>query len=238
MYSPHFRSQPMCWMVDVVSSFSKTQIKVCCIASREEARQAVEAGANLVGLIAAHEGVSTGLTDALWSQTVGWVPSGMGRVLLTPFLTAGEIVAHAERVGARIIQICDHVDPEVHSSIREIKPDLHLIQVVHVTGVDSVNLACELATFSDAILLDSGQPGADFSELGGTGRTHDWGISRSIVDAVSVPVWLAGGLCSENVQQAIQTVRPHGVDLCSGVRTDGRLDPDKLRQFMSAVDQG
>jgi phosphoribosylanthranilate isomerase len=222
----------------VVSSSPKTQVKVCCIASREEARQAVGLGANLVGLIAAHEGVSTGLTDAVWQQTLDWVPPGVGRVLLTPFLTADEIVAHAVRVGTRVIQICDHVDPSVHKAIRAAKPDLHLMQVVHVMGVASVKLACALAPSSDALLLDSGQPGADFSELGGTGRTHDWHISRAIVDAVSVPVWLAGGLCPENVGRAIQTVRPHGVDLCSGVRTHGCLDEHKLRRFMSALDQG
>jgi len=87
----------------------------------------------------------------------------------------------------------------------------------------------------DALLLDSGRPGNTVKELGGTGRTHDWSTSRAIVEAVECPVYLAGGLCPENVAEAIRTVRPFGVDVCTGVRTDGKLDEAKLKDFIAAV---
>jgi phosphoribosylanthranilate isomerase len=87
----------------------------------------------------------------------------------------------------------------------------------------------------DALLLDSGRPDLPVKELGGTGRVHDWQTSRAIRDAVDVPVFLAGGLHPGNVAGAIATVRPFGVDLCSGIRVDGRLDAGLLSSFMRAV---
>jgi phosphoribosylanthranilate isomerase len=64
--------------------------------------------------------------------------------------------------------------------------------------------------------------------LGGTGRAHDWAISRKIREAIEKPLYLAGGLTPDNVARAIETVQPFGVDVCSGVRTDGKLDERKL----------
>ena len=88
----------------------------------------------------------------------------------------------------------------------------------------------------DAWRLDSGNRTLPVKELGGTGRTHDWGLSARIVAEAGVPVFLAGGLCAGNVGQAIRSVRPYGVDLCSGVRTGDALDERKLLAFMEAVE--
>ena len=214
------------------------RVKVCCITSEEEASAAVSLGADRVGLIAAHPGVETGLSDRVLAETGNWVPETTDRVLLTPYLDAPSIVAHVERVGVGVVQICDHVDQEVHHAIRAACPLLEIVQVVHVESPSSVGLAQVMARSVDALLLDSGVSGADFSALGGTGKIHDWAISRAIVDAVSVPVWLAGGLNPENVGRGIETVRPYGVDLCSGVRSEGALDRSKLRRFMAAVRSG
>ncbi len=214
------------------------RVKVCCITSKEEASAAVSLGADRIGLIASHPGVETGLSDRVLAETGSWVPDTTDRVLLTPYLDAPSIVAHVERVGVGVVQICDHVGPEVHRAIRAACPLLEIVQVVHVEGASSIALARMMAGSVDALLLDSGVSGADFSVLGGTGRTHDWAISRAIVDAVSLPVWLAGGLNPENVGRGIETVRPYGVDLCSGVRVDGALDLAKLRRFMAAVRSG
>jgi phosphoribosylanthranilate isomerase len=86
-----------------------------------------------------------------------------------------------------------------------------------------------------AFLLDSGRPSLPTPEYGGTGRTHDWAVSAEFVRRSPHPVFLAGGLSAANVSEAIRRVRPFGVDLCSGVRTDGHLDPGKLRAFVGAV---
>ena len=107
--------------------------------------------------------------------------------------------------------------------------------MVHVTGPEAVATARAAAPAVDALLLDSGNPSLPVKELGGTGRTHDWDVSRRIREAVDVPVWLAGGLTPGNVARAIETVRPFGVDVCGGVRTDGRLDESKLARFVAVA---
>ncbi len=110
-----------------------------------------------------------------------------------------------------------------------------MVQVIHVTGVASVDEAAAVAPEVDALLLDSGNPALAVKELGGTGRRHDWSLSREIRQLVPVPVFLAGGLNEHNVAEAIATVGPFGLDLCSGVRTDGKLDQAKLGRFFAAV---
>ncbi len=89
----------------------------------------------------------------------------------------------------------------------------------------------------DAILLDSGNPNLNVKELGGTGRVRDWRISRRIRDEIGVLLFIAGGLNAENVAERILQVEPFGVAICSGDRTDGVLDPVKLRQSKSDVNE-
>ena len=100
----------------------------------------------------------------------------------------------------------------------------------------SVEKAVEVSKYVDAILLDSGNPNLSIKELGGTGRTHNWELSRQIVESVDRPVFLAGGLRAENVAAAIRAVRPFGIDVCSGVRTNGKLDAVRVAAFVRAVD--
>jgi phosphoribosylanthranilate isomerase len=104
-----------------------------------------------------------------------------------------------------------------------------------VTGQESIEQAVGVHDDIDAILLDSGNPKAAIKTLGGTGNVHNWDISRDLVKAVKVPVFLAGGLNAGNVQDAIRHVQPFGVDICSGVRTNGKLDAEKLKAFVAAV---
>ena len=125
--------------------------------------------------------------------------------------------------------------PGAYALLRRELPALKLVQVVHVAGEDTIDEALALATQVDALLLDSGVPDAPVRLLGGTGRVHDWSISRRIVAASPVPVFLAGGLTPDNVAEAIRSVRPFGVDLCTGLRTEGSLDERKLAAFMQAV---
>ncbi|MEM7045917.1 MAG: hypothetical protein AAF543_24155, partial [Pseudomonadota bacterium] len=129
----------------------------------------------------------------------------------------------------------DHVEPDAYAIIRAALPSRRLVQVIHVEGPETVEAATEAAGLADTILLDSGRPSAEVKELGGTGRTHDWEISRAIVEACPCPVFLAGGLKPDNIEEAVRQVRPFGVDLCTGVRTDGRLDAEKLAAFVQAA---
>jgi phosphoribosylanthranilate isomerase len=155
--------------------------------------------------------------------------------LLTCLESADNLVEQATRCRASTLQICDRIAPEVYGSLRQRLPIVRLVQVVHVTGPEALDVAREVSGLADAILLDSGDPRLDVKVLGGTGRTHDWVVSWRIRESVAVPVYLAGGLRADNVAAAIRAVRPFAVDVCSGVRTDGALDEAKLAAFFAAV---
>ena len=195
---------------------------------------AVEAGADALGFVASMPSGPGILDDARITALVALPPPPVSRFLLTERLDVDGIVAHVVRTGADTVQICDHVDPDVLAAVRA-SSSARVVAVVHAGAPGAEAYARAASAHAHALLLDSGQPGADFKELGGTGRTHDWQVSRRIVDDSPVPVWLAGGLKPGNVAAAIEQVRPFGVDLCTGVRTDGALDPEKLHAFLAAV---
>ncbi len=215
----------------------RTRIKICCISSPEEAALAIREGADALGLVGPMPSGPGVIDDQLISEIVDTVPPPVSTFLLTSETKAEAIVHHARRCRADTLQLVDEVEPDACPIIRAALPSRRLVQVIHVEGQASVEAAATAAERADAILLDSGKPSADVRELGGTGRTHDWSISRAIVEASSCPVFLAGGLTPSNVREAIQAVEPFGVDLCSGVRTDGHLDEEKLRAFIDEVAQ-
>lgn len=213
----------------------RTRIKICCMGSAAEARSAAVAGADAVGLMGEMPSGPGPVDAGTQRSVVAATPPGVTPVLLTSGVDGFEIAEQAREVGAPVVQIVRHVGGEVLQAVRRAARNLKIIQVVHVEGQDAVELARGYAGLADALLLDSGRPGADTPEFGGTGRAHDWTVSARIVTVVDKPVWLAGGLSAANVGGAIEAVRPFGVDVCSGVRTLNRLDVRKLSAFMSVV---
>jgi phosphoribosylanthranilate isomerase len=212
-----------------------TRVKVCCIASAAEARMAIDAGASALGLVSEMPSGPGVIPEERIAEIAALAPPGVATFLLTCRTHAAEITAQQERTGVGVLQLCDELDPGVRAELRRSLPRVKLVQVIHVQGPESVGEALAAAPEIDALLLDSGRPNLAIKELGGTGRVHDWETSRAIRDAVDVPVWLAGGLHPGNVARAIDVVRPFGVDLCSGIRIDGRLDVRLLDDFMRAV---
>lgn len=215
----------------------RIRVKICCIASLEEARLAIAEGADALGLVGAMPSGPGPIDDALIGEIAAAVPPPVATFLLTSETEADAIIAHARRCRPSTLQLVDRLEPGAYGRIRAALPTVKLVQVVHVTGPEVIEDAKATAAFVDALLLDSGQPRAAVRVMGGTGQPHDWDVSRRIVDGSPRPVFLAGGLRADNVAQAIARVRPFGLDLCTGVRTDWRLDRDKLRAFMDAVRQ-
>ncbi len=214
----------------------RTRVKICCISSPDEARLAVELGADALGLVGAMPSGPGVVADELAADIVRQVPPPIATFMLTSETTVAGILAHHGRVLASTIQLVDAVPPETYAQLRQALPTVKLVQVIHVTDERSVAEAlAAVASGADALLLDSGNPNLTVKELGGTGRVHNWQLSRAIVDQSSVPVFLAGGLNPANVRTAIGQVQPFGLDICSGVRTNGQLDADKLRAFMEQV---
>jgi phosphoribosylanthranilate isomerase len=213
----------------------KTRVKICCIASEEEARTAISFGASALGLVAAMPSGPGPIADDLILRIARSVPPPVATFLLTCETSADEIIAHYRRTLTSAVQLVDAPRFGAYAAIRAALPALKIVQVVHVRGEDAIDEALLAAECADALLLDSGDPTLAVKELGGTGRVHDWRLSRRIVELSPVPVFLAGGLNSENVREAVDLVQPFGVDICSGVRSGGRLDEKKLAAFFNAL---
>ena len=215
----------------------RTRLKVCCIQSVRDALLAVEAGADAIGLVAKMPSGPGPIPDDRIAEIVPCVPPPIGTFLLTSETDAESIVDHIRRTRANTVQIVDDdVNPDVYKPIRDELPGVKIVQVIHVQGDRSIQKALHVSRMVDALLLDSGNPAAEIRELGGTGRVHNWEISRQIVEQSPKPVFLAGGINPENVAAAITRVRPFGIDVCSGVRKDGDLSREKLIQLLSAID--
>lgn len=213
----------------------RTRIKICCIASKAEANLAIRYGADAVGFVGAMPSGPGVIDDVLITDIAKSVPPPIGTFLLTSEQSTHNIIAHVKRAGTNTVQIVDELTDGSYIEIKHALPLLKLVQVIHVRNEISIEQAQELAPFVDALLLDSGNPSAAIKVLGGTGLTHNWEISREIVKAVDIPVFLAGGLTPANVHEAIKAVKPFGVDVCSGVRTVGDLDTLKLKLFIDTV---
>jgi len=214
---------------------ARPRIKVCCISSVVEAWTAIRAGASALGLVSAMPSGPGVIGDRTIADIAAHVPPGIATFLLTSATDAETIILQQRAARVNTLQLVDEVDVDVLRELRGALPGVAIVQVVHVRGEESVDEARRVAPHVHAILLDSGNPSAAVKELGGTGRVHDWRVSAAIRESVDVPVWLAGGLRADNVAEAVCRVRPFGLDVCSGVRTDGVLDQQKLKAFIRAA---
>jgi phosphoribosylanthranilate isomerase len=215
---------------------NRPRIKICCIGSIEEAALALELGASAVGLVSHMPSGPGVISEELIAKIAATVPPSVGTFLLTSEQEVRAIVKQQRFCRTNCIQICDRLTSAEHRELRNALPGISLIQVVHVVGSESVDEAVAVSEGVDAILLDSGNQTLPIPELGGTGRVHDWTVSREIRERIPIPMFLAGGLNAGNVKRAIREVGPFGLDLCSGVRTNSKLDRGKLQAFFDEVD--
>jgi phosphoribosylanthranilate isomerase len=209
----------------------KPRVKICCIASIEEAMMAIQAGASAIGLVGKMPSGPGPISDDLIRKIAASVPPPVATFMLTSETTVTGIIEHHKRTNTNTIQIVDFLTEGTHLQLRKALPSVKIVQVIHVLDENSVEYSERISSEVDALLLDSGNPNLAIKELGGTGRVHDWKLSRLICEKSKCPVFLAGGLKPENVHEAIEQVHPFGIDVCSGVRTDCKLDPVKLHNF-------
>ncbi len=214
----------------------KTRVKICCIKSVEEAELALQYGVSALGFVSAMPSGPGPISEDQITHIIPHVPPGVSSFLLTSRQDAPSIIKQQHRTRANTLQLVDAISVETLQALRDALPGIALVQVIHVTGTEALEEAQSVAPYVNAILLDSGNPNLPVKELGGTGRIHDWSISRMIREQVGVPVFLAGGLRPENVADAIRSVNPFAVDVCSGVRTNGLLDEEKLSRFFTAIE--
>jgi phosphoribosylanthranilate isomerase len=215
----------------------RPKVKICCISSILEAKLAVLYGASALGLVGEMPSGPGIISDDLIKAIVPTVPPPIATFLLTSQTSAEGIVAHHQRVNTSVVQMVDALQSGTYQQIRLALSSVKLVQVIHVIDERTIDEALEAAANVDALLLDSGNPNLAIKELGGTGRVHNWELSRKIVEQSPVPIFLAGGLRPDNLRRAVDAVQPWGVDLCSGVRTNGRLDEIKLLAFFEEINK-
>lgn len=196
---------------------------------------AINQGADALGLVGKMPNGPGPIPDWLIAEIAQSINPPIASFLLTSEQSSEGIINHVQRAGTNTVQLVDEMTSGAYSDLRNSLPYLKIVQVIHVTDEYSLEEAIRIAPEVDALLLDSGTPKGVIKTLGGTGIVHNWDISSEIVNSVNIPVFLAGGLTAHNVKRAIETVKPFGVDVCSGVRTEGRLDRSKLEAFMYAV---
>lgn len=213
----------------------RTRIKICCISSLEEAQLAIDHGVDALGLVAEMPSGPGPIEDRLIRKIADAAPPTIETFLLTSRETGNDIADHVESCGTTTVQIVRHIETSEYPIIIKRLPNTRRVQVIHVEDENAIDLIRRYEPFVHAFLLDSGRPSASIAELGGTGRTHDWDISARIVNSTHRPVFLAGGLTPENVEDAVAAVGPFGLDLCSGVRTEDKLDAVKLNEFTAKV---
>ena len=209
------------------------QIKICCISSIEEAELAIKYGASAIGLVSEMPSGPGVISEDIIEKIAAAVPSNIDTFLLTSKTNADSIIEQHRKCKTTTLQIVDRVKTNVLIKLKQELPMIRLVQVIHVTGEESITEAINVSSFVDMILLDSGNQKLEVKELGGTGRTHDWTLSRKIRYGVSVPVYLAGGINVKNVLDAVKEVEPFGIDLCSDVRENGKLNEKRLDEFFS-----
>jgi phosphoribosylanthranilate isomerase len=219
----------------VLKPIRKPRVKICCMQSAAEAKMAIRMGASALGLVSWMPSGPGPISDEEIGEIVKTIPPPIASFLLTCETDAAAIIEQQRRLRTNTLQLVDRLERGTYEEIRKALPGIAIVQVIHVRGEESIAEALRAADRVDALLLDSGNPDLEIKELGGTGRVHNWAISRKIVEAVSRPVFLAGGLRPDNVKRAIKTVGPFGLDVCSGVRSGGKLDPKKLAAFFKAV---
>ena len=210
---------------------TKPVVKICCIQSVEEAKLAIKYGASAVGLVSEMPSGPGPIPEELIKKIAATIPPGVSSFLLTSKQDVDSIIEQQRRTRVNTIQLVDRLLYGTPTDFKKALPGISIVQVIHVRGEESVIEAIDISKYVNAILLDSGNQSLKIKELGGTGRVHDWEISKKIVESVNVPVFLAGGLKPDNIREAVNNVKPFGVDVCSGVRTKGKLDETKLKAF-------
>jgi phosphoribosylanthranilate isomerase len=196
---------------------------------------AIRYGADAVGFVSQMPSGAGVISEDLIQAIVPIIPPGVASFLLTSLQDAQSIIAQQRRLRTNTIQMVDRLVSGTYEEIKAALPGVSLVQVIHVLSEESLREAVEVAKYVDGLLLDSGNPRLAVKQLGGTGRTHNWNISKKIVESVDKPVFLAGGLNHTNVADAVDFVRPFGIDVCTGVRSDNRLDETKLRLFLEKI---
>ena len=212
--------------------------QIYSIQTKEEALACIEAGADRIGLLVGVKGgkFPCSITEDKAKEIYAAIGDKAVKVLISVEYTAEAVIAQTKRLMPDVLHLCANFEgsPEFREQLRKELPSVKLMEAVGITGPDAVEEAIEKAGYADILILDS--VSSTVPGVGASGETNDWNIDRKIVESVSVPVILAGGLGPDNVADAIKAVRPDGVDSLTKTsdKENGilvRKNIDKVREF-------
>ena len=210
------------------------KVKICGITNSRDALAAISCGADAVGFLVGQVHHSTGrfIGAEKAAEIVATLPPFCSTVLVTHLSRPDEVVRAVELANVNTVQLHGDTTPDEALAVKQQLPYLKTYKVIHVQDAEAIQGAKEYTGAVDAVVLDTVIK--ETGQVGGTGRTHDWNISKKVVEAVSLPVILAGGLNPDNVMEAIKTVHPYAVDVNSGVsQNDGTKDFQRLKLFIA-----
>lgn len=211
--------------------------KICGLTNIIDARTAVDAGASALGFVMGGKVLPVEVEPRAQTvrEIIKFLPPTVDTFVVTHLLDPADILALAEYVNSSGIQISEDIGQESAHVVRR-GTSRKIIKTVVATAEDSAVKLAAYEPLCDYILLDSSFAGY----VGGTGHVGDWAICRKLINQAGKPVYLAGGLSPDNVQEAIRVTSPGGVDVSTGVSTysseflrKDRKCPDKIRQFIS-----
>lgn len=207
---------------------SRARVKICGISSLRDLRVAVEAGADAVGFIVDIPQSPRNLPMEKAAELMKATPVFVDTVAVMVPRTLSHMEKLCKMLNPDVVQI--HGPDRFRKQIRERLPERRLICAVQAESDFLTDAVVEAARTFDAILIDSHVRG----KFGGTGKTHDWELSRRVREAIHPePLILAGGLTPENVEEAIRVVKPYAVDVSSGVESQpNSKDRDKVLEFI------
>jgi len=211
-----------------------TKVKICGVTNLEDARAAVWFGADAVGFLVGQVHYSTGsfLAPGEVAKIVAALPPFCSAVLVTHLSRPEEVIPILKVANVTTLQLHGDTTPQEAVEIKNFLPFLKTYKVVHVFDASVIEEANRYIGSVDGIILDTAIKAT--GQVGGTGQTHDWGVSKEVVRSTALPVILAGGLNPENIITAIRVVQTYGVDVNSGVSNpDGTKDHEKVRLFIA-----
>ena len=211
------------------------KIQIAGLSTAEDVAFAFEEGVDSVGFtVGLPDGPHDGLTEEMVGTIVDGLPPLLAAVTITYERTLGGLLRMLRTCRTPVLQAHGAHDRDTILRLKGEMPHLKVIKSITVTDRDSaLGEVSAWESVADCLILDSLDSLS--GRLGATGLVHDWNISRGIVEISSLPVILAGGLTPENVAEAIDAVRPWGVDVHTGVEIDGRFSRERLSAFVREV---
>jgi len=207
------------------------RVKICGIRSIDEAKGVIEAGADALGFHIELEQSRCPVAAATASGIISKLPPFISSVVVTSETDPKKLVRIMESTGATTLQLHKEVSPEMVNAVKTVFFSTKIYVAISVTGAESIAIAKTFEDSADTVILDT--MNQETGARGGTGKTHDWTISKKIVESTLFPVILAGGLNRDNVADAIKAVRPYAVDVNSGVSNPGGTkDFSKVKAFV------